>query len=287
MFLSDQILYSILLVIIVVTTNLFWRLLVQDEKRSQLWARVDVVGIPNDGIFRWTRALTRSLTSTRQNIHVGYEKISKELKIPFAVPTMWTGDAILVLPAKMLGVLRKPESEVAGFDALTETLGLPYMISDRSVYTNTIHFDVVRRYMKERKDLDALAPVTADEIGAAFHDCWGTSEDWKHLNAWEHSGRIITRAATRILVGLPMCRDKVFEEHSRQFSQAVMMGAAIMNCFPPFMRGLVGPLFAFRAKRAQARCLKVLLPFIEERISLWKSNQETDHKPVSRRVFSI
>lgn len=287
MFPSDQLLYLILLVISGVTAKLFWSSLIQDEERSKLWARVDIVGIPNGGLFRRTRALMRSLTSTRHNIHVGYERISKGLKMPFAVPTMWTGDAMLVLPATMLGVLRKPESEVRAFEALTETLGLPYMISDRRVYTNTIHFDVVRRYMKDSKDLDAIAPVTEDEIATAFRDCWGTSEEWTHLNAWEDSGSIITRAATRVLVGLPMCRDKTLEQHSRQFSQAVLMGAGIINCFPPFMRGLVGPLVGFHAKRYQARCLKVLLPHVEERISLWKTSQGSDQVPVSWSVFSV
>lgn len=281
----DPPLYMILSLIIATVVAFKFLSSVKGQKRAQWRETFDVVGFPSGGAFRWTRALLHSLTSTRQNVLAGYERFSKGRRTPFAIPSIWTGDAMIVLPAEMLAVLRKPDNEVRSFKALTETLGLPYVISDSRVYTNTIHFDVVRKYMGESKDLDALAAVTADEIDAAFRDCWGVSEEWKSLNAWEDCGRIITRAATRILVGLPMCRNKKFEKQSRQFSEAVLAGSAIINCFPPCMRGLVGPLIGFRAKFYQSRCLKTLVPLVEERIRLWESSQKGDDIPVRQSAF--
>ncbi|KAF3763271.1 cytochrome P450 [Cryphonectria parasitica EP155] len=252
---------------------------VQDKKKAQLWAKLDMVGVSSGGIFPWTRALLRSLTSTQHNVHTGYEKFSRTQKLPFALPTVWTGDAVVVLPPSMLDLLHKPDSELRSFEAQIETLGLPYMISDRDVYMNVIHFDVVRKHMGENKDLDSLAAATAEELDIAFRECWGTSKDWTTLNMWDTCGRILTRAAARILIGLPMCRDETFFERSRQFADSVVMGSAMINCFPPRMRGLIGPLVALRAKYYHARCLEILVPIVEERLRVWRTSQAVDSFP--------
>jgi hypothetical protein len=257
--------------------------------KVEFWKRLENVGVPSNGIFAHTRALLSSLTSVKGWTEDGYNRISKAKGIPFALPTIWTGDNVAVLPPSALRFLHKPESELRAFGAQLETIQLPYMISDRDIYMNVIHFDVVRKHLVNPKDVASLAAATADEVEAAFVDVWGTSTDWKTTNAWDFCGRVITRAAIRVLVGLPICRDENYYEQSRLFSDAVIMGTAMINTLPPFLRPVIGPLFALRAKYYQRRCLKILVPFVEERIRIWKKGgKEGDDSdvPVSYHLFS-
>lgn len=246
----------------------------ESRDKAAFWAALDVVGVPSSGLFAQTRALLSSLTSVHRWTHNGYNNYSKPYSLPFALPTIWTGGPVAVLPPSAMHVLYKPESELKAFNAQLQTIQLPYIVSDRDIYMNVIHFDVVRKYMVQPKHINRLAAATADEVDEAFADCWGTSTEWKTVNAWDACGRIVTRTATRILIGLPMCRNEDFFEQSRLFSDAVMSGTVMINCLPPMLRSVIGPLFALRAKYYQARCLKILTPFVEERIRIWKNGME-------------
>ncbi|KAF2683181.1 cytochrome P450 [Lentithecium fluviatile CBS 122367] len=248
----------------------------QDKEKDRLWATLNFVGVPSRGLFSWTRALLRSLTSMQENTIEGYNKFSKPLSLPFALPTIWVSSPVTVLPPSLLHVLNKPESKVRALDAQLETIQLPYLISDRDIYMNAIHFDVVRKHLVNNKDVEALASTTADEVGVALRDCWGTSQEWTELNGWDVCGRVVTRAATRILIGLPLCRDETFFEQMRLFSDAVIMGTAMINCLPPSLRPLFGPLIALRAKYYHSRCLKILVPFVKERIQIWATAGDLD-----------
>ncbi|KAF2789980.1 cytochrome P450 [Melanomma pulvis-pyrius CBS 109.77] len=238
----------------------------QDKlEREKFWKTVENVGIPpRGGFFAQTRGLLSSLTSVQSWTHSGYGRISKAQKLPFALPTIWTWDNVAVLPPSALRILSKPESEVTAFGAQLETIQLPYMISDRDIYMNVIHFDVARKHLVNPKDVASLAAATADEVDVAFTDVWGTSPEWKTVNAWDACGRIIMRAAIRVLIGLPTCRDETYFEQSRLFSDAVIMGTAMINTMPPLLR----PVYH------QARCLKILVPFVEDRIRIWKQGGE-------------
>lgn len=260
-----------------------WRLfsaVFQDQKHAKVWAKLDTVGLPSSGIFSWTRAIVASILQTRKNTHDGYNRICKAKDRPFALPTVWTGKAVVVLPPSLLHLLNMPDSEISGFNALLETVQLPYMISDRDIYENVLHFDVIRKKMAKKDFIGTLAGTTAEEIDTAFRKYWGTSEQWKTVNGWDACKSIITQTAMRIMVGLPLCRDEILLEQSTLYANAVFTGTGIINCFPPFTRPLIGPLLGLRAKYYQARCKKLLLPLVEERVRMWKERKEGDVLPV-------
>jgi hypothetical protein len=271
------------LALAIISIFLVWHLisrLFQDQKQAKVWAKLEKVGVPRRGIFPWTRAIVRSILSIAQNAHDGYDKICKAQDRPFALPTMWTGGAVVVLPPSLLPLLNRPDSELSGFKALIDAIQLPYMISDRDIYENVIHFDVVRKKLTRKDVVDSLAPVTAEEIDVAFRKSWGTSEQWISVNGWDACGRIITRAALRIMIGLPLCRDEALLEQSRLYANSLFASTAIINCLPPLVRPLVGPLLAIRVKYYQTRCQKLLVPFVEKRIRMWKEHKEEGNVPV-------
>lgn len=76
---------------------------------------------------------------------------------------------------------------------------------------------------------------------------------------------IIVRASLRIMVGLPGCQDEDYLEQSRLYANAVLVDACLINCLPPGMRPMAGPLISVRAKYYERKLLKILIP-------LWKTD---------------
>lgn len=244
------------------------------KARARLWSSLDVVGISGRSIFSWTWAVLASLTSTARWARDGYARFSRGPGgRPFGMPSLWTGRAVVVLPPSLLpSVLGRPETELAAHRAQLDTIQLPYMMTDADVYDNPIHYDVVRRSMS-RRDVGTLAAATNAELRAAFAAYWpttasssGASDGWVTLNNWDACGKVLTRAAMLALVGPPLCRDERLLEWARQYATAVITGTAFINCLPPAVRPYLGPAFGLRAKYFQARCLRVMVPLIRDRI---------------------
>lgn len=228
------------------------------SSRLSVWEKLDAVGAsPQDCPPSFVLDVALSIVLTRKFAHEGYRKFSKALDRPYALPTPWVrGSSVMVLPPSKIPLLTRPDNtkdgEWTNLHGLIETTQLAYIIDDPNVYQNVLHFDVVRRKMALR-DMSRLAPVMADEIDHGFSEIWGTETEWNTVNGWEASGRIIARATQRCLIGLPLSRDTTMLETSRLYANALLVGGAIMNCFPPSIRWLVAPLVAIRARHFQAR----------------------------------
>ncbi|KAF2963105.1 hypothetical protein GQX73_g10472 [Xylaria multiplex] len=255
----------------------------RNTKEGALWVKLDAVGVASGGLFPWGRAIVTSIISTRAFADEGYTKFSKALCRPYALPTTWTGKAIVVVPpSRMHQLLTRPDkqidSEITNIPGLVETVQMPFVISDPDIYQNTIHFDVVRKKMS-KKDMQFFAPITDEEIGLAYEDIWGGSNEWKTINGWDACGQVIARTAQRILIGLPLARDEKLLEASRLYANAVLLGGALMNCFPPFLRKFVGPIIALRARYFRARCVSMLVPIITTRLRIFTAPKQADKVP--------
>ena len=243
------------------------------RSHSGVWTKLDTVGIASHDRLSWIRAIASSIVSTRKWTLEGYVKFSKALNRPFALPNIWTGKAVVVLPPSQIPILTRPDKitgdKWTNLPGMIETVQFPYVLPDPNIYENTLHFDVVRRHMTSTKDMASMAATTAEEIDLAFCDIWGTSQEWRVINGWDMCGRVIARTAQRILIGLPISRDADLLEASRLYATSLLLGGAIMNCFPPIARRVVGPLIALYPRYYQARCVKALKLVVQERTRTW------------------
>lgn len=246
---------------------------------NKLWDKFDTIGVPpGGGIFSWAFAIAKSVTSMQETMRNGYERFSKVNK-PFALPTMWIGGAVLVLPPSKLNLLNRPRNELSSFDALLENAQFQYLMSDKDVWGNTIHFDIVRNNLRE-KDMGSLAGIIAEERSEAFRLYWGDCKEGKVVNAWDSMVRIIARAALRIMVGLPGCRDENYLEQSRLYANAVLVDACFINSLPPAVRPVIAPLLAIRARYYERKLLNILIPLVQERMRQYDEKEGQVDGPV-------
>jgi hypothetical protein len=254
-------------------------MIVPGKPQNELWARIDTVGVPpGGGIVSWALAIVRSVTSMQETMREGYEKFSKSNK-PFALPTMWTGGALVVLPPSMLHLLNKPRDQMSSFDALLDNAQFQYLMTDKDIWGNTIHFDIVRKELAP-KNMGPIAGIMAEEWDAAFGSCWGNYEGGKVVNAWDSMVCIISHIALRIMVGVPGCRDENYLKQSRLYANAVLVDACFINCLPPAVRPIAGRLLALRARYHQRKLMKIIVPMVEERMRQCKDKVSQDDDPV-------
>jgi len=261
------------------TTLLFTRLLLPTifpSESDKFWAKLDAVGVPANGpeSLRWPRAVASSLTNLVQNTHEGYNKINKKLNKPFALPAMWTGKAVVVMPPNRLDLVFRPESELLAFWALVENIQILYFIN-RDVMANAIHFEVARKDLS-KKNLGRMAPATGEEVDFAFRTVWGDdTEHTKDVNGWDVCGSVIARVGMRALIGEPMCRNEHLLQQCKMFANLLFASATLINSTPPFMRPVLGPLLALPTGIFARRVKKVMVPHIEERTRLHREHQRT------------
>lgn len=272
---------NILMLAIVVAGLVFLQLCLgrQIERRNDIWNHIHTVGVRHRGSrIDWALALVNSVTSMQETMREGYEKFSKMGK-PFALPTMWIGGPLIVLPPSMLYLLNKPREELSSFDALLENAQFQYLMTDKDVWGNTIHFDIVRKHLGP-KNMESLAGIIGEEWDRAFQVCWGFSREGTVVNAWDSMVRIISHAALRIMVGLPGCRNDDYLEESRLYANAVLVDACFINCIPPIVRPIAGRLLAFRARYYQRRLLRTLLPMVDEKLREYQDPKIQNDDPV-------
>lgn len=257
----------------------------RDDVYNRILRKLHTIGVPPDaGPVRRSLAILRSITSMQETMRKGYQKYSKSSQ-PFVLPTMWTGGGLVVLPPSMLHLLNKPRDELSSFNALLDNAQFQYLMTDRDVWANTIHFDIVRKNLAA-KDMHALDPIMNEEWEAAFQEHWGVTKEGLVVNAWGSMVRIIANVALRIMVGLPGCRNQEYREQSRLYANAVLVDACFINCFPPIARPIIGPLFAMRARYYQRRLLKILVPLVEDRMRQYRKG-ELPEGPVSAACMHV
>ncbi|KAH7311513.1 cytochrome P450 [Stachybotrys elegans] len=251
----------------------------QQAAKDKHLATITVVGLPdNCGVLGWIRAVLSSVVSLSSNISKGYETFCQTKSRPFAVPNIWSGGVVYMLPASLLHLLNRPDREMARIRPQLDTMQFPYMFSDPDIYENVIHFDPVRKHMS-KSNLDVLAHMTNDEMDTAFRAYWGLGDEFRTVRNWDVCGKVVGQAAMRALVGEALCGNQELLKLASQHSDAVLFGTFMLNVLPPSARPWLGPLVGLPAKYFQRQCLKILAPYIETRIQMWREAKSKEEDP--------
>ncbi|KAK8087648.1 Cytochrome P450 [Apiospora hydei] len=254
---------------------LFMILDARSKIHSELWSQIDTVGIhAGGGMLSWATAIVRSVTSMQETMREGYQQFSKHHK-PFALPSMWIGGGLVVLPPSMLSLLNKPRDELSSFNSLLENAQFRYLMTDRDVWANAIHFNPIRKELAPKK-MGPLVAIMAEEWDGAFQQCWGKDRGGRVVNAWDSMVRIISHASLRIMVGTPGCKNNEYLHRSRLYANSVLVDGCIINCIPPMLRPVLGPLVALRAKYHQRKLLTILIPMVEEKLANIETERSND-----------
>jgi len=156
-----------------------------------------------------------------------------------------------------------PENLLSIQAALEDVFHIGYTVSPQAI-KNPYHVSTIRGGLT--CNLDRCFPQLQDEIVYCFdHDLGLHDKGWKSVNAMSIALQLINRTSSRVFVGLPLCRNPEYAQLNIDYSLTIFAIGRVIDLIPTLFRPIIAPIISTR-KRALRRALKVMGPFIDERL---------------------
>ncbi|KAF7198245.1 Cytochrome P450 monooxygenase [Pseudocercospora fuligena] len=240
------------------------------ERQDIPWA-----GLKNKRFFPKLRACLRELSAGRGPVNEGYEKYSKHGK-PFITPALrWS--AIVLPPSSSAWAAQQPESVLSGNKNMEDTMGPEYLLHGPNA-DSVLDFSVIRRNLT--RQITKLSDQVLEEIKYAFDEKLGLNgEEWREFSSLKLLSYVSFRAANRIFVGLPLCRDAGYEKDVMRWTSFFGISTIIMGfLLPKVLHSTVMPVVSVPARLMQWWATRHLRPKIQERLSMLEGRGQANGK---------
>jgi hypothetical protein len=148
--------------------------------------------------------------------------------------------------------------------AADERNSISYLL-DNTVHSNPYHMDIILKNLTLR--LGVLIPEIMEEISLCFEEYFNNEnigyEEWMPLDDPLLS-RCVSAITGRVLVGLPMCRDREYSDCLVRLSKRISKAGLLCGVAPEFMKGLIASR-VFKQSPEMGKFLEKLAPLFEER----------------------
>ena len=148
------------------------------------------------------------------------------------------------------------------------------------------HFNVIRGKMTQA--LGQYLPRMVQESGHAFEVEVGNSADWREMQMWPLTSKVVTRMANAMLVGEPLCRDDEYLQFSCDITPLVFDTAAKIRNYPEFLKPIMMYFMEDRKRQLQI-ARKHLIPLIKQRLgqASLPAVQSKAERPDDTRKFCL
>ena len=136
---------------------------------------------------------------------------------------------------------------------------------------------IIKQMMKK---IDDYAGNIVEEIKFALELNWGNdTEEWQEISVFATMLNIVTRVASMVLVGNPICRNEDYINSSSIFAKDVILTAGLLNILPSFLKPLFAPLITAYDRFHYRKIAKYINPVVKNRWSESQAFSATDGKP--------
>ncbi|KAI5923016.1 cytochrome P450 [Camillea tinctor] len=263
-----------IIVLLVVILNLIRRLFSDAGLPHHLpWAGAG----ENPGPFSRAKANFSSIFHIRLLLEEGYNKYSKNGQV-YVLPYFIDGPQV-ILPMSQIGwLLSQPEHILSQEDVNAQFLQAKYTLLGANRAGSPVHTEVIRHQLTQK--IHSYADDIADEMQACLEELWGTDTDeWREIRVYDTVLEIITRLSTRVFVGLPLCRNKVFLKACSSYIRNVVLVAAAISLFPDFLKPIFGPVLTLYDRMQHHRTAAFLKPMIRERLAQLEKQSPVKSEP--------
>ncbi|KAF5349711.1 hypothetical protein D9756_008946 [Leucocoprinus leucothites] len=226
-----------------------------EAKRSPLNA-IPTVG--NSGVLTSYITALKWLINGPELLQEGYAKYPNQ---PFKIAAISKWVVVLSGKQHVDDIRRAPDEVLSLAEAIAETIQTKSTLGPLDVHP---HHEITVRSGVTRNIAGKFDEIR-DEIVEAFDEYLPASEDWVTVPAYETVMHIVCRTLNRFFIGVPLCRNPGYRALQEQFTFDVVLSAQIINCFPGFLKPLVGNYLTKVPKRTK-QAMEYLGPIIDERI---------------------
>ncbi|EKM49583.1 uncharacterized protein PHACADRAFT_106360 [Phanerochaete carnosa HHB-10118-sp] len=195
----------------------------------------------------------------RELLQRGYQK-HKGRTFKVAMVDRWL---VVLSGKKLIDELQKMPDDMVS-SATTEVFGIHHVF-DSNWHIDPVHVPILRSLTR---NLTLVFEDMFDELIIAFREHFPANSDrWFPVHASPVMRTIVTRAANRVFVGMPTCRDSGYVHMVVHFEEDVSKAVGLLTIFPSFMKHAAGRKATVIDKRVQ-QCLDYLRPAINDRMAM-------------------
>ncbi|KAF9453720.1 cytochrome P450 [Macrolepiota fuliginosa MF-IS2] len=244
-------------------------------KRSPLNS-IPTVG--HSGVFSSYVTAFQWIQNAGELIQEGYDRYPGQA---FKVATLSRWLVILNGKQHVDDVRKATDDDVSFLEATEESIPTTYTFGQRFL-DDAFHIVTVRSPIT-RNLISRFGDIT-DEVVEAFNDYIPPTKDWTAVPAYQTLMHIVCRVSNRYFVGLPLCREPGYRSLNETFTTDLANMGRTINCFPKFLRPLVGRCMSLGRKNVD-RMLQYLGPTIEARVAQMKQ-PESDRGEVPNDLIT-
>ena len=137
---------------------------------------------------------------------------------------------------------------------------------------NEIHRQVIRKELTRGQD--SYATDIIDEIQLALDRSWGSNTgEWREVKVFDTIIDLLSRVVSRVLVGLPLCRNEEYVRSASTFGKNVILISYLENLLVPLLRPVLMPLAMIYDRLHYMTIARFISPIIRERIGAFQNGQ--------------
>src|SRR6266480_2686276 len=159
----------------------------------------------------------------------------------FVLPNLVSGAEVIIPMSQMRWLLQQPDHILNQRDLNREFLHADRTMLHSNVIRDSVHSRVIRKELT--KDLDNYATAIVKEVEHSLRLNWGVNHQaWTEVSVYDTMLDVVSRISNRVLVGLPLCRNREYLQSTSTFARNVVITAGLLNLLPEALRPVLGPL---------------------------------------------
>ncbi|KAI1412065.1 cytochrome P450 [Hypoxylon sp. FL1857] len=205
----------------------------------------------------------------------GYRKYSKSNQT-YVLPYLLNGPQVIIPNSQIRWLLEQPDSVLNQEKVNRQFLEADHTFFHANLVDSPVHPEVIKHQLT--KKVDTFVFDIVEEVNLCLEENWGLdTEEWREVEVYDTMLILIARLSTRVLVGLPLCRNPDFLKACSEFIRKVALAAAAISVFPGFLKPLIAPIFTLYDRIQYHRCSRFILPTIHARLGRLR-NPESEEK---------
>ncbi|OCK87132.1 cytochrome P450 [Cenococcum geophilum 1.58] len=192
-----------------------------------------------------------------------------------STPARW------IVVSTNLGVLKElkdaNESVLSIQAAADERNSIKYILSS-SIHRDPYHVKIISKYLTLR--LETILPEIVEEVCLIFRETLTVGDEWIQIKDYENLlSRCVSATTNKILVGLPLCRDREYLDCLVQLSKRLSRAGLFCDFVPPILKSLIANSLVRRSRVLQTFLSKLGPVFEQRRMTLASRSGKWEEKP--------
>ncbi|KAL9615710.1 MAG: hypothetical protein Q9160_009319 [Pyrenula sp. 1 TL-2023] len=182
----------------------------------------------------------------------------------FMISTVLDG-ASVALPNELLQwYTRQPSNKLSLTKAHGDRLHLDYVLPGAVLSDPDMEKQVIKVLTRHTK---GFLPQAHQELEVVSQNAPYDSVEWNSLCVFPEMVRLLTSAASRMLVGVPLCRNQEYTRLASSYTTWSLPAALFIKLFPRMLRPVVGSIVRYGIVWfLQGRLLSMLHPLMNQRL---------------------